>query len=131
MQFLNCQRGVRVKKVLVIDDEEDMCSMLSRILEEEAFQVFTATSGEDGIKIFQEETPHLLLLDIRMQGLSGVETLRRIRNFNKESSVIIITGQATRVELEEATKLGVTDIIYKPFTLQQVIEAVSQALDKK
>ena len=117
-----------MKKVLVIDDEQDICSMLSRVLAEEAYQVFTATSGEDGLKIFQDESPDLLLLDVRMQGMSGVETLRWIRDSDSGRPVVIITGRATKMELEEALRLGVSEIIYKPFALQQVIEAVARAL---
>src|SRR5437016_8861531 len=95
--------------VLVVDDEELTLRTISRGLREEGFEVFTATSGEEGLKIFADEKPDLTLLDIVLPGIDGVEVLRRIKSTNPASIVLMMSAYHMVDRAVEAMKLGAYD----------------------
>ena len=105
-------------KILVVDDENETCALLERYLTKKGYQAFTATSGEDAVRIVKEEKPNIVLLDIRMPGMGGVETLKKIKEIDKEIGVIMITAVKEEETAKETLKLGAYDYITKPMDLK-------------
>jgi two-component system nitrogen regulation response regulator NtrX len=119
------------KTILVVDDEKDIRIALSGILEDEGYQVVTAASGDKALEKLREDLPDLVLLDIWMPGMDGLETLEKIKNLLPHITVIMISGHGTIETAVRATKLGAYDFIEKPLSLDKVLIAVSNALRMK
>jgi len=117
------------RTVLVVDDEESICSSLRGILLDEGYEVLTANSGEEAIKVIDEELPNLVLLDIWLPGMDGIETLKQIRTDHPQIRVVMMSGHGTIETAVKATKLGAFDFIEKPLSLEKVILVVDHALD--
>lgn len=79
-------------KILVIDDEESIRNMMKMVLEADGYVVFTAEDGPHGLEVFKKQSPEIVLLDVRMPGMDGVQVLERIRAIDPDSEVIIVTG---------------------------------------
>ena len=114
--------------VLVVDDEPSILQSLGGLLSDEGFEVLTATNGYEALKIIESDTPDLVLLDIWMPGLDGIDTLQEIKKNNPQIQVIIITGHGTIETAVKATKLGAYDLIEKPLSIDKVIVAINNAL---
>ncbi|MEI6207539.1 MAG: sigma-54 dependent transcriptional regulator [Desulfuromonadales bacterium] len=114
--------------ILVIDDEKDIRTSLTGILEDEGYHVITAASGVEGIESAQEELPDLILLDIWMPGMDGLETLEKLKCLFPQITIIMISGHGTIETAVRATKLGAFDFIEKPLSLEKVLISVSNAL---
>ncbi|AFM40705.1 response regulator with CheY-like receiver, AAA-type ATPase, and DNA-binding domains [Desulfosporosinus acidiphilus SJ4] len=115
-------------KILVVDDEERMCWALERALSHEGYQVMTATRGLDGIRLAQTNEPSLVILDLKMPDIDGIEVLKELKALNSKIPVIMITAHGTIDTAIEAMKLGATDYITKPFKLEKIKVQVQQAL---
>ena len=116
------------KSILIIDDEKWIQSSLKEILEDEGFEVFVASDGYEGLKIADEELPDLVLLDIWMPGIDGIEVLSKLRENLPQIQVIMISGHGTVETAVKATRLGAYDFIEKPLSLEKVILTVNNAL---
>jgi len=114
--------------ILVVDDEESICQSLKAILSDEGYQVLVAGSGEEAVKIVEEEMPQLVLLDIWLPGMDGLETLKAIKKINPQALVIIMSGHGTIETAVRATKLGAFDFIEKPLSLDKIIILVNNAI---
>lgn len=119
------------KTILVVDDEKDIRTALTGILEDEGYQVLTAASGIEAIDAVREELPDLVLLDIWMPGLDGLETLEKLKTNMPAVTVIMISGHGTIETAVRATKLGAYDFIEKPLSLDKVLISVTNALRMK
>ena len=115
--------------VMIVDDEPSILKSLSGILSDEGFEIFTASNGYEALKRIEQEAPDLVLLDIWMPGLDGIETLKEIKKNNPVIQVIIITGHGTIETAVSATKLGAFDLIEKPLSIDKVIVAINRALN--
>lgn len=115
-------------KLLLIDDEADVQYSFKRIFDAPDLQLFTASSGEEGIQLIRSAKPDLVISDIRMAGINGLETLRRIRQLDPKLPVILMTAYGTTQTAIEAMKLGAYDYLLKPFDVPRLKELVSQAL---
>jgi DNA-binding response OmpR family regulator len=113
-----------MKKILVIDDEQPICKMLEKFLSRKGYQAITALSGEEGIKKVKKEKPQIVLLDIKMPGIDGIETLERIRKIDKKVGVIMITVINEDEVGRKCMKLGAYDYITKPFNLDYLESAL-------
>jgi DNA-binding NtrC family response regulator len=117
--------------ILVIDDEQVMRDACNQILAREGCRVTSAASGAEGLEKIQRGRFDVIILDLKMPGLSGMEVLARIEEKAPETPVIVITGYATIESAVEATKLGAYDFIPKPFTPNVLRTIVSRALEKR
>jgi diguanylate cyclase (GGDEF)-like protein len=120
----------RQGKVLIVDDEPDTQDIIGRLLQFEGFDVFTASSGEEGVKRVEEEHPEVVLMDISLPGIDGNEALRRIGEIKPFPSVIMLTAYATVDNAIQALKEGASDFVKKPFENEHLIHVVRQSLEK-
>lgn len=114
--------------ILIVDDEKDIRTALTGILEDEGYQVMSAESGAEGIESARQELPDLILLDIWMPGMDGLETLEILKREYPQVTVIMISGHGTIETAVRATKLGAFDFIEKPLSLEKVLISVANAL---
>ncbi len=115
--------------VLIVDDEPSILQSLSGILSDEGFETITAANGYEALQRISTESPDLVLLDIWMPGIDGIETLKEIKKDHPWTQVIIITGHGTIDTAVQATKLGAYDFIEKPLSIEKVIVAINNALN--
>ena len=115
-------------KLLLIDDEADVQYSFRRIFDSPDLEIQTASSGEEGLKLIPQFKPDVVLMDVRMGGISGLETLRRIRESDKKLLVILMTAYGTTQTTIEAMKLGAYDYLLKPFDVPKIKELVGNAL---
>ncbi|HZP59491.1 MAG TPA: sigma-54 dependent transcriptional regulator [Opitutaceae bacterium] len=114
--------------ILVIDDDAEIRYSLSRVLSSRKYQVTEAASGEQGIAAVKKSPPDLVFLDIRMGGMSGLETLQHIRSTNPKQMVVLMTAFGTAQTAIEAMKFGAFDYIMKPFNPEKVLAVAETAL---
>jgi two-component system nitrogen regulation response regulator GlnG len=117
-----------MSKVLLIDDEEDVQYSFQRIFDSPEVELATASSGEEGLKVIPKLKPDLVIMDVRMGGITGLETLRRIRQMDSKLLVILMTAYGTAQTAIEAMKLGAYDYLLKPFEVPRLREIVATAL---
>ena len=115
-------------KILVIDDDADLRYSLDRVLSTRDYEVLTADSGEQGLEKAEKEKPTVILLDNRMTGISGVETLQHLQHCAADSMVILMTAFGTTQTAIEAMKFGAFDYIIKPFDLKKIIDLTGRAV---
>jgi two-component system nitrogen regulation response regulator NtrX len=115
--------------ILIVDDEPSIVQSLKGLLVDEGFDVMTAPNGYEALKIIESEAPDLVLLDIWMPGIDGIETLKEIKGNNPFIQVIIITGHGNVETAVKATKLGAFDLIEKPLSIDKVIVGINNALN--
>ena len=115
-------------KVLLIDDEADVQYSFRRIFDQADIELTTANSGEEGLKILPRLKPDLVIMDVRMGGMSGLETLRRLRQVDAKQMVIMMTAYGTTQTAIEAMKLGAYDYLLKPFDVPRLKQIVLNAL---
>jgi two-component system, NtrC family, nitrogen regulation response regulator NtrX len=119
------------KLILVVDDEESIRISLGGILEDEGYQVLNAENGADALDLIREEVPDLVLLDIWMPGMDGIQTLDRVRNLFPDLTVVMMSGHGTIETAVKATRMGAFDFIEKPFSLDKVLITIANALNFK
>lgn len=118
-------------QILIVDDQEDIRRSLAGILEDEGYQVLTADNGNEALEIACEEVPDLVLLDIWMPGLDGIQTLERLKNLLPDLTVVMMSGHGTIETAVKATKLGAYDFVEKPFSLDKMLITITNAINFK
>lgn len=117
--------------LIIVDDEESIRSTLSGIFEDEGYETLTAGSGEEAIKLAKEAAPDVMILDIWLPGMDGVQTLKELLESTPDLPVIIITAEA-KIELAvKATKIGAYDFMEKPLSRDKILLTVNRALEKR
>ncbi|MCK4252686.1 MAG: response regulator [Candidatus Omnitrophica bacterium] len=111
-------------KMLVVDDELDVCDFVKNFFEERNYTVFTALNGEDALRITKTQKPNIILLDIRMKRMDGIETLRKIREIDKNVDVVMVTAVEDEDKMVAARKLDAKDYITKPLVLEELEHTV-------
>ncbi len=106
-----------MEKILVVDDEIEVCNALKEFLCIKGYRVFTAQNGKDALSIVKEKKPHIVLLDIIMPGMSGIETLEEIKKVAPGVGIVMITAVTDEALGNKALKLGANDFITKPVDL--------------
>lgn len=119
-------------KLLIVDDETDVREFAANFFRKRKIEVSTASSGEEALSIIDKEKPNLVLLDIRMEGIDGIETLRRIKENNKEIKVIMVTGKKPDEEesVQKCREYGALNYIHKPLELEDLERVVLSELQK-
>jgi two-component system nitrogen regulation response regulator NtrX len=116
------------RRVLVVDDEKGVREALKQLLEFEAIEVQTCASGLDALQAYTEFRPHLVFLDVKMQGLDGLEVLKRMREQDAHAQVVMISGHGTIQTAVEATQLGAYDFLEKPLDTDRILLTLRNAL---
>jgi two-component system nitrogen regulation response regulator NtrX len=116
-------------RILVIDDEAAIRDSLRMILEYEHYEFLGAASGPEGLSIIKRDAPDMVVLDIKMPGMNGLETLAEIRKVDEAVPVAMISGHGTITDAMQATRLGAFDFIEKPFTSERVLVTVAKGLE--
>lgn len=117
--------------VMIVDDEEGIRGTLSGIFEDEGYEIITASSGEDAVRLAKETRPDIAILDIWLSGMDGIQTMRELRESDAELPVIMISGHANVELAVKATKIGAYDILEKPLSMEKVLLTVHRALEKR
>ena len=117
------------KSVLIVDDEEVIRNFFSEMLSE--YRIVTAQGGEEALEIIKTDRPDLVLLDLKMPGIDGMETLKRIRKIDKGLAVVILTAYGTPEVKSQAMRLGARGLMAKPFELTQIKTLIKESLAKK
>ncbi len=113
-----------MSKIMVVDDEVKECELLERFLERKGYEVITFYNGKKALERVKYEKPDVILLDIKMPGMDGIEVLRNIREFDKEVGVIIVTALNDEATGIEATRLGANDYVTKPVDLDHLESSI-------
>jgi two-component system NtrC family response regulator len=116
------------QKILVIDDDESLRRVLEYTLQEEGYEVFTAASGEEGLELFEERQPALVITDMKMPGINGFQVLKEVKERSAEALVIIVTAFGEVDAAVKAMKLGAYDFITKPLSRDELKLTVKKAL---
>ncbi len=129
MQMSESDRRAAELPILIVDDEESIRRSLSGVLQDEGYSVCTAHDGESALALLAREQVSLVLLDIWMPGMDGIETLKRIKERYPGLPVVMISGHATIATAMTATRIGAVDFIEKPLELKTTMRAIRSALD--
>ncbi|HVH67697.1 MAG TPA: sigma-54 dependent transcriptional regulator [Gemmatimonadales bacterium] len=116
------------RRVLVVDDEKGIREALQQLLEYEEIEVQAVPSGPEALQRYSEFRPHLVLLDVKMQGMDGLETLRKLREFDPHAQVVMISGHGSIQTAVEATQLGAYDFLEKPLDTDRILLTLRNAL---
>ncbi len=117
-----------MKHILIVDDEESIRQSLEGILKDEGFKTTFAANGQECLQLINVEDPDLILLDIWMPGIDGLETLKRIKQTRSHQLVVMMSGHGTIETAIKATRLGAFDFIEKPLSLEKVLLSIENAL---
>jgi len=116
------------RRVLVVDDEKGIREALQQLLEYEEIEVRTGATGAEALTLYEEFRPHLVFLDVKMQGMDGIETLKRLRELDHQAQVVMISGHGTIQTAVEATQHGAYDFLEKPLDTDRVLLTLRNAL---
>jgi PAS domain S-box-containing protein len=117
-------------KLLLIDDEPDILRVLSMSLKADGYDVVSAQNGPEGIAAFEKEKPDIVITDIKMPGMNGIEVLKKVKDLSIDTEVIIITGHGDIENAIEALKHGASDFINKPVRDEALAIALKRAREK-
>jgi len=118
-------------RILVIDDEAAIRDSLKMTLEYEGYEFIGAATGQEGLALAEREAPDLVLLDVKMPGMDGIEVLERLRSLNDSLPVVVVSGHGTISTAVEATKKGAFDFIEKPFASERILVVLRNALAQR
>lgn len=123
---------VELKKlnILYVDDDEVLCSSTKNILSPLFNNVFIAENGEEAIKIFDNQKIHIVMMDVKMHNLSGIDVAKYMRDKDKNIPIFLVSSYTDVNELIEAIKLDLVDYIKKPFTFEKLLSTLFECLDK-
>ncbi|HXF96254.1 MAG TPA: sigma-54 dependent transcriptional regulator [Gemmatimonadales bacterium] len=116
------------RRVLVVDDEKGIREALRQVLEYEDIEVRAAAAGAEALRLYGEFRPHLVFLDVKMQGMDGIEVLKRLRQLDAQAQVVMISGHGTIQTAVEATQLGAYDFLEKPLDTDRILLTLRNAL---
>ncbi|MEW6423646.1 MAG: sigma-54 dependent transcriptional regulator [Bacillota bacterium] len=117
-----------VPKILIIDDEKHLCWALEKAMRQEGYSTLSTTSGKKGLELIKEDPPSLVILDLKMPEMDGLEVLKRAREMQPRLPVIILTAHGTIETAIEAMKIGAVDYLTKPFDLDELKIVIKQNL---
>ena len=117
-------------KLLLVDDEKDFVDTLAERLQLRGYQVLTAPDGESALEIIEKDPPQLVVLDLLMPGISGLDVLEKMKTLAPQTPVILLTGRGSMAEGAEGMQLGAYDFLMKPVNIDELIRKMEAAVDK-
>ncbi|HAY39781.1 MAG TPA: two-component system response regulator [Desulfobacteraceae bacterium] len=118
-------------KLMLVDDEERLLSSIAKLLSKKGIDVVTATSGAEAIEKLKHQNIHVVILDVKMPGMDGNETLVEIKRLFPMVEVIMLTGHATVESAVDGLKFGATDYLMKPIGIDELIQKAEEAFEKR
>lgn len=118
-------------KLLIVDDENDIREFAKRFFSKRNITVVTASDGEEALEVVEREKPDMILLDITMEKMSGLEVLKRLRANRNDVDVVMVTGLADEESVNEANSWGIRGYIHKPLVLEELEKKVMSELRNK
>ena len=118
-------------KLMLVDDEERFLSTTKKLLERKGQVVFTASSGAEALQILKQKNIHVVILDVKMPGMDGIQTLKEIKRQFPLVEVIMLTGHATVETAIDGLKSGATDYLMKPTGIEELLEKTEEAYQKR
>ena len=118
-------------KILLVDDEQGFVEAMAKRLGKRGFTVGTALSGADGLKSLENDPVDVVVLDVKMPGMDGIEVLKTIKALYPLTEVIMLTGHATVESAIEGMKFGAFDYLMKPCEMEELLRKIDEAKDKK
>ena len=115
-------------KVCIVDDEEEFVTTLAERLELRGFEAQIATDGASALHLIETDPPHVVVLDVMMPVMGGLEVLRRIKELNPQIPVILLTGRSATKEGMEGMRLGAFDYLMKPLSIDDLIKKMQEAV---
>lgn len=109
-----------MERILIVDDEQGIRDVMTLFLEDLGYEVLTAETGEEAIKVVEKERPPLVLLDMTLPGMNGMATLQKLLALDKHIGVVMATGQIDEKLAKESIQLGAYDYVLKPFDLKHL-----------
>ncbi len=131
--FLGLKKKTSKTRILVVDDEPNIVQTLQDRLEMNEYEVFTAGNGREGLKRFEDERPHVILLDVIMPIMDGHEMLEVLRKQpgGQDVSVIMLTARSQTQDIARANACGIDDYIVKPFDLSELLEKIESVVEHR
>ena len=118
-----------MNSILIVDDDPQLRESFKRLLSEEGYEVRVAATGEEGILAVKENPPHLVVMDVRMAGMTGLDAFAEIHRIEPTLPVIVMTAYGTTETAIRATQLGAFDYVLKPFDIPDILSLIGQALE--
>ena len=118
-----------MKKLLVVDDETDICDFLKLFFKKRDFQVFVGHNGKEAIRLVEQEDPDVVLLDIKMPVMDGMDALREIKKMTRKCKVIMVSSISDAQKISEARELGAVEYITKPLLLDHLEKTVLSVIE--
>ena len=119
-----------MSKLLIVDDEIDIREFAKSFFKKRGIEVFIASGGKEALEIILAEQPNLVLLDVRMEQMSGVDVLKELRKNNKSTKVIMVSATEDEEIINEVKSLGVSGFVHKPLVLEELEQIVLAELNK-
>jgi DNA-binding NtrC family response regulator len=123
--------GMEKMKIMLVDDEERFLLTTSKLLNRKGFDVVTASSGEQCLEMLSREAIHVVILDVKMPGMDGLETLREIKQRHPLIEVVMLTGHATVESAVDGLKAGAVDYLTKPISIDDLITMAEAAFARR
>ncbi len=115
------------RRVLLIDDDEMLLNLLQELMHKEGYEVLSTADGPQGVRIYKERRPDLVVLDLGLPTMNGLEVLRKIRTFDPQAKVVVVTGHATEESAEVALGLGAVKYLRKPIDISSMLKELLSA----
>jgi DNA-binding NtrC family response regulator len=118
-------------RMMLVDDEERFLTTTQKLLAKKGFEVFTAVSGAEALDLLEKKNIHVVILDVKMPGMDGIETLREMKERFPLTEVIMLTGHATVESAVDGLKSGASDYLMKPADIDELIAKAGEAFEKR
>jgi DNA-binding response OmpR family regulator len=116
------------KRVLVIEDQEDLAALYESALRKEGYEVSKAYTGEEGVALFEDDGADAVVMDMTLPEMHGIQTLKTIRNLNANVPVVVVTGETSAETRRQCERLGVQQYLSKPADYRDIMDAIRRAL---
>src|SRR5689334_19410423 len=127
----NMNSPAPVSRILIVDDEDGLRMSLAANLELEGYEVVDAPNGMAAIEYVKQQSFDLVITDVRMPGINGLDTFREIRKIRPETEVVMMTAFTLEKTLEEALSEGIYTVVHKPFAMEDIMELIARAMERR